>query len=119
MAITGIQLRSSKYQSMTVTLGGTKVAGALDKIGDTVGVYYTGGVSGALVAFVTQADKIVLAKKTGSGEAIAQGAKVYYEAASGNLTGVAGSNTLCGRCNAAAGASDATVEVAFNGLVAA
>ena len=119
MSITGIQLRSSHYQAMTVTLGATKVAGALDKIGDTVGVYYAGGVSGDKVAFVTQADKILLAKKDGAGEAIAQGAKVYYEAASGKVTGVVGTNVLCGRALEAVLTSDTTVLVAFNGLAAA
>ena len=54
-----------------------------------------------------------------SGEDIAQGVKIYYEAASAKLTAIAGSNTLCGRAIKAAGASDATVIVAFNGLAAA
>jgi len=119
MTISGIQLRSSRYQAFDVTLAATKVAGALDKIEDTVGVYFEGGESGDIVAFVTQADKILLAKKDGSGEAIAQGALVYYEAASGKLTATAGSNTKCGRCIKAALPTDTTVLVAFNGLVAA
>ena len=120
MAITGIQMRSSKWQAMTYTVpSGGCVGGDMVKINDTVGVYFETKAAGALVAVVTQSDKILLPKKDGSGEAIAQGAKVYYEAASKKLTATAGANTLCGRCIAAAGADDTTVLVAFNGLAAA
>jgi len=91
----------------------------LTKIGDVVGFFYETKDAGEEVTVVCQMDLVELAKKAGSGEAIAQGAKVYYEAASASLTGTAGSNTLCGRCAKAAGASDTTVLVVFNGDVAA
>ncbi len=117
MSITGIQMRSSKYQSMTVTLGGTKDNLTLELIQDTVGFYEIGGKSGEAVAFITQIDKALMPKKSGSGEAIDQGAKVYYDAGTGKLTGISG--TLCGRALEAAGANDTTILVAFNGLAVA
>ena len=117
MSITGIQLRSSHWQAMTVTLGGTKGKLLLDKIQNAVGFYPVGGDANDIVAFITQADKALMPKKVGSGEAIAQGADVYYDSGTGKLTGVSG--TLCGRCLEAAGANDTEVLVAFDGLAAA
>jgi len=116
-----VGMRSQHYQALdnyTVPSGGCTKMG-LTKIGDTVGFFYETKIAGADVTVVTQMDRVELAKKTGSGEAIAQGAKVYFEAASASLTGTAGSNTLCGRCLKTAGADDTTVLVAFNGLCAA
>jgi predicted RecA/RadA family phage recombinase len=116
-----VGMRSQHYQALdnyTVPSGGCTKMG-LTKIGDTVGFFYETKDAAEIVTVVSQCDMVELAKKAGSGEAIAQGAKVYYEAASGKLTGVAGSNTLCGRCIKAALAADVTVLVAFNGLAAA
>ena len=116
-----VGMRSPHYQTLepyTVPSGGCTKMG-LTKIGDTVGFFYETKDAGELVTVVAQCNVAELAKKTGSGEAIAQGVKVYYEAASGKLTATAGSNTLCGRCLKAAGADDTTVLVAFNGLCAA
>lgn len=95
-----VGMRSSHYRTLdpyTVPSGGCTKMG-LTKIGDTVGFFYETKNAPDEVAVVIQMDIVELAKKAGSGESIAQGAKVYYEAASGKLTGVAGSNTLCGRC---------------------
>jgi len=122
MTISGIQLRCGPEGTagMTVTLGGTKVAGALDKIGDTVGVYFEGGDALDVVAFTYRAKKILLPKDSGaSGEAIAQGAKVYYNNVTGKVTGNAGALVMCGRCIAAALTLDTTVLVDFNGAAAA
>lgn len=104
---------------MTVTLGGTVVAGALSKIGDTVGVYFEGGDSGDVVSFVYRAKKVLLPKDAGSAEAIAQGAKVYYNNVTGKVTGNAGALGVCGRCIEAAVALATTVLVDFNGAAAA
>lgn len=117
----GVGMRSEHYQTLdavTVPSGGCVKMG-LTKIGDVVGFYYETKAAGAVVSVITQMDQVELAKKDGSTEAIAQGAKVYYESASGKLTGVAESNVLCGRALKAAGATDTTVLVAFNGLSAA
>lgn len=120
MALTGIQLRSSKYSTFPYTApSGGVVGGAMGKIGDAVVVFYKTKAAGAEVAAVYDAEKIVLTKKTGSGEAIAKGAKIYYEAASGKVTGVAGSNVLCGRALEAVGVDATTVLARFNGACAA
>jgi len=116
-----VGMRSSHYRTLDaypVPSGGCIKMG-LTKIGDTVGFFYETKDAGDDVAVVIQMDIVELAKKAGSGEAIAQGAKIYHEAASASLTGTAGSNTLCGRCLKAALAADTTVIVAFNGDVAA
>lgn len=116
-----VGMRSQHYQALdnyTVPGGGCTKMG-LTKINDTVGFFYETKDAGEIVTVVSQMDQVELAKKDGSGEAIAQGAKVYYEAASGKLTATAGSNTLCGRCLKAAASTDTTVLVAFNGLCAA
>jgi len=118
MSITGIQLRCGPEGTagMSVTLGATKVAGALDKIGDTVGVYFEGGDSGKTVSFVYRAKKILLPKDA---NAISQGAKVYYDSSEGNVTATATDNFLCGRAIKAAAAGDSTVLVDLNGAAAA
>ncbi len=116
-----VGMRSSHYRTLdayTVPSGGCTKMG-LTKIGDSVGFFYETKDAGEEVSVVIQCDIVELAKKTGSGEAIAKGAKVYYEAASGKLTGVSGSNTLCGRAYKAATVDDTTVWVDFNGDVAA
>ena len=119
MPINGPHIRSSHHKSFdhTVPSGGC-VAGGLVKIGDTVGTYWETLVAGKTVSVCYQADAALLTKKTGSTEAIALGAKVYFEAASSKITGVAGSNTLCGRCISAAAADDTEVLVDFNGHLA-
>ena len=116
-----VGMRSASYRTLdayTVPSGGCTKMG-LTKIGDVVGFYYETKDAGEDVAVVIQMNIVELAKKAGSGEAIGQGEKVYYEAASGKLTGVEGSNTLCARCLKAALAADTTVCVVFNGDVAA
>jgi len=121
MATSGIQLRCGPehWAQMDVTLSSTVTAGQMAKIQSTVGVYFEAGDSGDQVSFVYKADKIVVPKVAGSGLTIAQGAPVYFKAASAAVTGAASGNTLCGRCLVAAGASDTTVEIEFNGACAA
>ena len=120
MATSGIDLRCGPehWSSMDVTLGATITAGEMNKIQDTVGVYFEAGDSGDQVAFCYKAAKIVVAKVAGSGLTIAQGARVYFVSASDAVTGTAGSNTLCGRCLVAATAAATTVEIELNGACA-
>jgi predicted RecA/RadA family phage recombinase len=120
MAITGIQLRSSKWRALTYTVAGSAVtAGAMTKLNDTVGVYFESKSVGEDVAFVYEAEKILLPKAAGSGLTIAQGAKVYFDNSAKTITPTSGGNTLCGRCVVAADADDTTVLVDFNGACAA
>lgn len=121
MAITGIKLRCGPehWASMIITHSATVLAGVMAKIADTVGVYWSGGDDGDDDAFVYYADAILVPKVAGSGLTIAQGAKVYFVAASGAVSPTVGANTLCGRCRIAAGALDTTVLIALAGNVAA
>ncbi len=121
MAITGIKLRCGPehWASFIITHVGTIAAGVMAKIADTVGIYWSGGDSGDEDAFVYYADAILVPKIALSGLSIAQGAKVYFVAASAAVSPTAGANTLCGRCRIAAGALDTTVLISLNGAVAA
>lgn len=109
-----LKLRSDRWRSTRVTgASGGHAVGSLAKIQDTVFTFPVALAEGATGAGIYQADKVVLPKKTG--EAMAVGAKVYFEAASGKLTGTSTSNTLCGRCTVAAVSADTEVEVDFDG----
>ena len=110
-----VQLRNPKFESIAVTLSATKIAGAMDKINDTVGIYVTGGDSGDSVGFITKCEAVVLPKTAGTGITFAQGAKVYFDNTAKAVTNVSSGNTLVGRANLAALATAATVEVNFNG----
>lgn len=115
----GLELRSNNWQEMKVTAGADVVAGEMDLLGSVVGVYVEAEDSGDDVTFIYQCDKIVVPKVTGTGKALTQGAKVYFDATENKVTPTSGGNTLCGRCLVAAGASDTTVEIVLNGAVAA
>jgi len=121
MAITGIQLRcgTAQTKSMDLTaIAAEVVAGAMDFIGDTIGVYYATVAAGGKGAMCIAADKILLPKIAGSGLTIAQGAKLYFTDGQAGVRGTAG-GTLCGRALKAAAADDDTVLAVFNGEVAA
>jgi len=121
MTIGGIKLRcgAEHWSSMIITHSATVLAGVMAKIADTVGVYWSGGDSGDQDAFVYQAAKILVPKVADSGLSIAQGAKVYFVAASAAVSPTVGANTLCGRAIEAAGALDTTVLIDLSGNVAA
>lgn len=120
MALTGLQLRSSHWQAMTLTVpSGGVVSGQMDLIHDTVGVYMTDADAGDLVAFLTQADKILLPKDVVSTDVFAAGDYVYFDHADAKVNASSSGNTLCGRVLEAATAADTEVLVAFNGLAVA
>jgi predicted RecA/RadA family phage recombinase len=105
---------------MTVTApSGGVVSGQMDLIHDTVGVYMTDADADEQVAFLTQADKILLPKAAVSPTAFSAGDKVYFDHADEELNESSSGNTLCGRAIEAAAAADTEVLVAFNGLAAA
>lgn len=114
-----VKLRSPDFESITVVLGATKLAGAMDKVEDTVGVYVNGGESGDKDALITRCPKIVLPKTAGSLIAFDKGGKVYFDNTAKKVTSVSGGNTLCGRANEAAATTAEEVEVNFNGMVEA
>jgi len=120
MSITGMKLRTAApggdWRSHETLVGLVPVVeGAMDKLEDTVGVYMQGAVAGEYVAFLYHAEKIVLPKDAGTGLSITQWAKVYYNAATKKLTGVAAQNLWVAICLKAATATDTEVLVDFKG----
>lgn len=121
MAISGIQLRCPTEQTKSITVvapspGAT--AGAMDFVGNTIGVYYKTVATGEDVAMCIAAHKILLPKLTGTSNNIAQGGFIYFTDGAAGVTGASG-GTKCGRALVAAGPADATVLAVFNGDVAA
>jgi len=123
MSETALKLRCplSECESMKIEEAPSPgyTAGQLTKVEDMVGVIVEAAKTGEEAVLIYKAPKIVVPKVAGTGKTIAAGAKVYYKAASAAVTGDSTSNTLCGRCLVAAGATDTEVEIDLNGAVAA
>lgn len=120
MTETGAKLRSPQFASVQFTAPtGGLTRGQMYKHNSLVGVIVDTVDAGEIAVMIYKADKIVCPKRAGTGITFAIGDKVYYRAASNNLTNATTSNTLCGRCLVAAGATDTEVEVDLNGAVVA
>lgn len=122
MAITGMQLRCSTQETKALTYtvpSGGCVGGEMVKINDTVGVFAETKDAGEDVAVIFSAHKILLPKVAAGGQAITQGGKIYFVAATKNVTVTAQGNTLCGRALVAAGDNATTVLAVLNGDVVA
>ncbi len=89
-------------------------------IQDVFGFYLTDGAIGDEVAFVYRCRQVLATKKTGTGEAILRGDRVYYypadDAISSTATGTAGTDYyFCGWAKKSALATDSTVLINFDG----
>lgn len=119
MAITGMKLRTctpnGDWRSAVVAAPSDVIEGEMLKIESTVGMWMQDTLAGYDVAFLYHSEKILLPKKTGSGQAIAQFAKVYWDDVAKKVTGVAAANLWVGICLVAALIGDTTVEVDFKG----
>lgn len=121
MSITGIKMRtaapSGDWRSfLTTAPSGGVVGGNMNKIQDTVGVYMKSEAAGSDVAFIYHAEKILLPKKTGTGESFSKGAKVYYDPSAKNVSPNSGSGRLwIGIATEDANTAATTVEVDFKG----
>jgi predicted RecA/RadA family phage recombinase len=113
MSISAPHIRSKEWDSFEVTLTGTITAGLLEKIQDTVGMYYKAGVSGAVVNFVYRAKKALVDKVTT--DTLAAGQKVYYNDYVNKVSSNSSGNTLCGICVEAAGNTATTVLIDLDG----
>jgi len=109
MSGTNLKIRSDNWRSVEVELAATKLAGAMDKIQELVGVYMEGGDSGDDVAFCYDCEKIVVPKNVATADVFVKGDKVYYNNTDKKVSGTSGGNTLCGR--ALEDASRTTTEV--------
>jgi len=65
-------------------------------------------------AFAVRAKKALVAKAAPL--ELAAGAKVYWDAADGNVNASDSGNTLCGHVSKPAASADTTVEIVFDGL---
>jgi hypothetical protein len=121
MAISGPHIRSEHWRSFDYTVPAAGVtAGAMDKIQDTVVVFAETKSEDDIVAAIYQADVILVPKISGTGYAIVQGEKVYYnDFVNKVVADTTSGNTLCGRCLVAAGADDTEVLIDFSGNIAA
>lgn len=120
MSETNFKLHSDKFKSMQLTSGGAIVAGSMDKVNDTVGVYpVAAAASGEKMGFIFECERITLPKSAGSDTGGAAGAKVYFDNTAKKVTCVASGNTLCGRLIEDADDDDTEAKIAFNGAVAA
>lgn len=126
MAETGLKLRTGLpggvWKSFVVTApSGGVTRGQMDLIEDTVGVYAQDADAGAQVAFIYQAEKIVVPKNTASGTDIFKaGDKVYFDHADAKVTADAdsGTNLRCGIALEDVDAADTEVKIDLLGNMA-
>ena len=115
-----VTIESCEVMDVVAPTGGVE-AGEMTVVSDVVGVYVEAGDAGDTKAFITRADGILVPKATGTGTAIAQGDKVYFDTAV--TTGVGGvtedptGNALCGYCKEAATTTDAVVLISLDGTL--
>ena len=119
MSISGPHIRSEHFRSFDYTVPAAGVvAGAMDKLEDSIVVFAETKVEDEIVAAIYQADKILVPKITGA--AIVQGEKVYFNPYVNKVCAdTTSGNTVCGRCLEAAGSSDTEVLIDLSGNIAA
>lgn len=100
--------------SLDVVLGATAASGSVVVLGDLVGVYKSGGVSGDNVA-VAFNGVYALPKATSGGSGIAVGTKVYWDPTPSQITATAGSLKVAGYVWKTAADADTTIAVRLLG----
>lgn len=113
MSISAPNIRSKDWYSFPVTLSATVTAGQLDKVEDTVGLYYEEGDSEEVVSFVFRANAVLVTKITT--DTFAAGDKVYYNDYVSKVSSNSSGNTLCGIALEAATNTDTTVLIYLDG----
>lgn len=94
----------------TVPSGQSTTTGVPVVIGETVGIALNSGAAGSQVVIAFDG-VYTLAKATGSGTAIALGARLYWDATNNRVTGTPGTHKMIGFAWSAAAVGDATVQV--------
>jgi hypothetical protein len=121
MAETGLRLRtaapSGDWRSFVVAAPSPGVvAGQMDLIHDTVGVYMQDAATGVDVTFCYHAEKIEVPKILGSTYGIfAAGDKVFFDHTNADVESDSSGNLWCGICVKAAGAADTYVLIDLKG----
>ncbi len=120
MAETNLKLRSKNFKSVKITAPTAGyTAGQLVAVGSLVGVVVDTVTVGEETSLIYQCDKIVVAKRAGTGITFTVGTKVYFRSAGPDVTNASTSNILIGRATEAAGATDTEVEIDLMGNVVA
>jgi predicted RecA/RadA family phage recombinase len=103
----GLKLRTKLESAKTLKARtGTEdsyEAGAMIKVGDTIGIVAEDAGENSEFVLVYEAEKIVAPKATGTGISFAAGDSVYYDATAKKTTNASSGNTLCGKALEAAG----------------
>lgn len=109
-------INSGEVLEYTVPAATTIASGDGVLIGDVVGVALGGGTTGDVIQ-VKISGAFTMAKKTGTGTAIAQGAKAYWDAADKKVTGsdASGANKHIGYGVVASVNADTTSQVKLLG----
>lgn len=104
-------INSGKVFEYTVPAATTIASGAPVFLGSSIlGVALEGGTTGAVLQVDTEG-VWELPKNTGTGTAIAQGAKAYWDNTAKKVTGVATDNTHIGYGYKASANGDATAQI--------
>lgn len=120
MAETVLKLRSDQFASFQVTAPTAGyTAGQMVKVEDSVGVIVETTAKTLKAVLIYSCEKIVVPKVAATGVTFAAGDKVYFKSASGAVTSVASSNTLCGRALEAAAWNATTVLIDLKGNIVA
>lgn len=93
------------------TCPGNITSGQVVVMQDTIGVALTDGKAGDVIA--VHAENVFELPKLASSD-IAQGKKVYWDAAAGQINLTASGNTYAGKAYVAAGPGTTTVQVSLN-----
>lgn len=108
-------LRSTNYTEILDTpLAASITEGMIKLIGDVPAVAFRDEVAGTLQSYITEADEIEVAKKAASsGEDIALGGKIGFEAASGKARDYESGDVVIGWATVAALSAATTVRMRF------
>ena len=124
LAGTNFKLRSDAekdtYNSVKLTTTADRVAGAMLKKNDCVGVFVRTASSGYDVAFVYEASKILVpcvAITSGTEDSYAILEKVYYDETNAEVTVESSGNTLCGVITYPGASGDETLEIHLMGAL--
>jgi hypothetical protein len=119
MAEIGLKVRTDgqRFESFNaVALTPGVVAGQMDLIHDTVGVYAQTAATGEDVAFIYNCKKIVVPKEEGSTNGIiSAGDKVFFDHANAEVTADSSGNLWCGIALEDAGAADCEILIDLKG----
>ncbi|MCX5657917.1 MAG: DUF2190 family protein [Candidatus Omnitrophica bacterium] len=115
-----LQMRSPVCKTLDISAPspGTTAGKLIALASGLVGVAVETKDTAESVAFIYQADKIVVKKAAGTGKTISQGGYVYYNSSDNAVYGASASGRRkCGIANLAGAAADTTIEITLDGTM--